>query len=66
MLLLKHVRDWSYEALEREVRAISSFAASAGLGWRKCRPKTLVRLGPGGWSEVITELHGRIVALAQA
>ena len=28
LLLLKHIRDWSYEELEREVRAIWSIASS--------------------------------------
>jgi len=34
MLILKHVRNWSYETLEREVRGMWCIAASAGSVWR--------------------------------
>src|SRR5262249_9794587 len=36
MLILKHVRNWSYETLEREVRANVVYRASAESGWRRC------------------------------
>lgn len=67
MLLLKHVRNWSYEVLEREVRANLVYRSFCRIGLEKVPDaKTLVRLGQAVGPEVITELHARIVALAQA
>lgn len=67
MLLLKHVRNWSYEVLEREVRANLVYRSFCRIGLEKVPDaKTLVRLGQAVGPEVIAELHGRIVALAQA
>src|SRR5713226_3237321 len=37
MLILQHVRNWSYETLEREGGRTWSIAASAESVWRKCR-----------------------------
>ncbi len=67
MLLLKHVRRWSYEVLEREVRANLVYRSFCRIGLEKVPDaKTLVRLGQAVGPEVIAELHARIVALAQA
>ena len=67
MLLLKHVRNWSYEVLEREVRANLVYRSFCRIGLEKVPDaKTLVRLGQAVGPEVITELHARVVALAQA
>lgn len=67
MLLLKHVRNWSYEVLEREVRANLVYRSFCRIGLEKVPDaKTLVRLGQAVGTEVIRELHARIVALAQA
>ena len=67
MLLLKHVRNWSYEVLEREVRANLVYRSFCRIGLEKVPDaKTLVRLGQAVGPEVLTELHARIVALAQA
>jgi IS5 family transposase len=67
MLLLKHVRNWSYEVLEREVRANLVYRSFCRIGLEKVPDaKTLVRLGQAVGPEVIGELHARIVALAQA
>jgi IS5 family transposase len=67
MLLLKHVRNWSYEVLEREVRANLVYRSFCRIGLEKVPDaKTLVRLGQAVGPEVIAELHARIVALAQA
>src|SRR5580658_1334069 len=49
LLLLKHIRNWSYDTLEREVRANLVYRA-------------FTRVGDG---KVIEELHQRIVQLAQ-
>src|SRR5215831_11749634 len=66
MLILKHVRNWSYETLEREVRANVVYRSFCRIGMEKVPDaKTLVRLGQVIESKTITELHDRIVALAQ-
>lgn len=67
MLLLKHVRNWSYEVVEREVRANLVYRSFCRIGLEKVPDaKTLVRLGQAVGPEVIAELHARIVVLAQA
>ena len=67
MLLLKHIRNWSYEVLEREVRANLVYRSFCRIGLEKVPDaKTLVRLGQAVGPAVISELHARIVALAQA
>src|ERR1700752_3036996 len=66
MLILKHVRNWSYETLEREVRANVVYRSFCRVGMEKVPDaKTLVRLGQVIGAETIAELHDRIVALAQ-
>lgn len=66
MLILKHVRNWSYETLEREVRANAVYRSFCRIGLEKVPDaKTLVRLGQAIGPEAIGELHNRIVAMAQ-
>lgn len=66
MLILKHVRNWSYEVVEREVRANVVYRTFCRIGTEKVPDeKTLVRLGQAIGPETIRELHDRIVALAQ-
>jgi IS5 family transposase len=66
MLILKHVRNWSYEVLEREVRANVVYRTFCRIGAEKVPDeKTLVRLGQAIGAETIRELHDRIVTLAQ-
>lgn len=66
MLILKHVRNWSYEVLEREVRANVVYRTFCRIGSEKVPDaKTLVRLGQAIGAETIRELHDRIVALAR-
>ena len=66
MLILKHVRNWSYEVLEREVRANVVYRSFCRIGMEKVPDeKTLVRLGQAIGPETVRELHERIVALAQ-
>jgi transposase, IS5 family len=66
MLILKHVRNWSYETLEREVRANVVYRAFCRIGMEKVPDaKTLVRLGQAVGPEAIRELHDRLVAIAQ-
>jgi len=66
LLLLKHIRNWSYDTLEREVRANLVYRAFTRIGDEKVPDaKTLARLGQLIGPEVIEELHQRIVQLAQ-
>jgi len=66
LLLLKHIRNWSYDTLEREVRANLVYRAFTRVGDEKVPDaKTLARLGQLIGAEVIEELHQRIVQLAQ-
>ena len=66
MLLLKHVRDWSYETLSREVRANLVYREFTRIGGEKVPDDRTVgnlarQLGP----EVIEKLHRRVVEIAQ-
>jgi IS5 family transposase len=66
MLILKHVRNWSYEVLEREVRANVVYRSFCRIGMEKVPDaKTLVRLGQAVGPEAIRELHDRLVTIAQ-
>jgi len=66
MLILKHVGNWSYETLEREVRANVVYRSFCRIGMEKVPDaKTLVRLGQAVGPEAIRVLHDRLVAVAQ-
>src|SRR5215467_3663718 len=66
MLILKHVRNWSYETLEREVRANVVYRNFCRIGMEKVPDaKTLVRLGQAVGLETLRDLHDRLVAIAQ-
>ena len=66
LLLLKHIRNWSYDVLEREVRANLVYRAFTRVGDGKVPDaRTIARLGQLIGPEVIEELHQRIVQLAQ-
>ena len=66
LLLLKHIRNWSYDVLERAVRANLVYRAFTRVGDGKVPDaKTMARLGQLIGPEVIEELHQRIVQLAQ-
>jgi len=66
LLLLKHIRNWSYDTLEREVRANLVYRAFTRIGDETVPDaKTLARLGQLLGPQVIEELHRRVVALAQ-
>ncbi len=65
LLILKHVRNWSYQTLEREVRANLVYRTFARIGGEKVPDaKTLGRLGQVVGPEVVAQLHRRIVELA--
>jgi transposase, IS5 family len=66
LLLLKHIRNWSYDVLEREVRANLVYRAFTRIGDEKVPDaKTLARLGQLIEPKVIEQLHRRVVELAQ-
>jgi len=66
LLLLKHIRNWSYEVVEREVRANLVYRSFTRVGGGKVPDDTVMNkwalaLGP----EVVEDLHKRVVAIAQ-
>jgi IS5 family transposase len=66
LLLLKHIRNWSYEVVEREVRANLVYRSFTRVGGGKVPDDTVMNkwalaLGP----EVIQNIHKRVVAIAQ-
>jgi IS5 family transposase len=66
LLLLKHIRNWSYDVLEREVRANLVYRAFTRIGDEKVPDaKTLARLGQLMEPKIIEQLHQRVVELAQ-
>ena len=66
MLRLKHIRDWSFVELEREVRGNLLYREFTRIGAEKVPDaKTLARLAQALGPEVIEKIHARIVALAQ-
>jgi IS5 family transposase len=65
LLILKHVRNWSYVVLEREVRANLVYRTFARIGAEKVPDaKTLGRLGQVVGPDVIEDLHRRMVQIA--
>jgi transposase, IS5 family len=66
LLLLKHVRNWSFDTLEREVTLNLAYRDFARIGLSKVPDaKTLARIAQTLGGEVIQMLHRRLVALAQ-
>ena len=66
MLLLKHVRDWSYQILVREVRANLVYRQFTRVGeGRVPDDKSLGRLARTLGPAVIEQIHQRVVAIAQ-
>jgi IS5 family transposase len=66
LLLLKHVRHWSFDTLEREVRMNLCYRDFARIGLGKVPDaKTLARIAQALGGEVIAELHRRLVEIAQ-
>lgn len=65
LLLLKHLRNWSYAVLEREVRANLVYRQFTRVGGGKVPDaKTLGRLALALGPEIIEQLHRRVVAIA--
>jgi len=66
LLVLKHVRNWSYEALEREVRANLVYRDFTRVGGDKMPDaKTMGRWGTAIGPQIIAHLHERMVAIAR-
>ena len=65
LLILKHVRNWSYEVLEREVRANLVYRDFTRVGGGKMPDaKTMGRWGVAVGPEVIKRVHERLVEIA--
>ena len=65
ILLLKHMRGWSYEDVTREVRANLVYREFTGIGGGKVPDdKTMGRLARQLGPEAIAKLHQRTVAIA--
>src|SRR6266446_5428629 len=67
LLTLKHIRNWSYEELEREVRANLVYRDFTRVGGGKMPDaKTMGRWGVALGPQVLKQIHERIVKIAQA
>src|SRR5246500_401683 len=66
LLLLKHVRNGSFDTLEREVKMNLAYRDFTRIGMGKVPDaKTLARIAQALGGEVIAELHRRLVEIAQ-
>jgi len=66
LLILKHVRNWSYAVLEREMRANLVYRDFTRVGGAKMPDaKTMGRWGIAVGPDVIKRIHERMVAIAQ-
>ena len=66
LLVLKHMRNWSYAVLEREVRANLVYRQFTRIGAAKVPDaKTLGKLGLALAPAIIEQIHQRVVAIAQ-
>src|SRR6201987_1773834 len=67
LLILKHIRNWSYQVLEREGRANLVYRDFTRVGAGKVSDaKTMGRWGLAVGPEVVKQIHQRLVKLAQA
>jgi transposase, IS5 family len=67
LLILKHVRNWSYHILEREARANLVYRDFTRVGAAKMPDaKTMGRWGRALGPQVIKQIHERIVQIAHA
>lgn len=66
LLVLKHLRNWSYATLEREVRGNLVYRDFTRIGGSKVPDaKTMGRWGVALGPAVIEQLHGRLIAIAR-
>jgi len=67
LMVLKHMRHWSYAELAREVRANLVYRQFTRIGLQKApHAKTIGKLGLLLGRETVQQLHQRVVAQAQA
>jgi len=65
LMVLKHVRNWSYEVLEREVKANLVYRMFTRIGTETVPDaKTLGRLGRALGSKIVEQIHQRLVEIA--
>src|SRR5271165_3322238 len=66
LLILKHIRNWSYAVLEREVRANLVYRDFTRVGAAKTPDaKTMGRWGLAVGPEVVKRVHQQLVTIAQ-
>jgi IS5 family transposase len=66
LMVLKHMKNWSYATLEREVRANLLYRDFTRIGGETVPDaKTMIRLGQALGPEVIRKIHERVVQLAR-
>jgi IS5 family transposase len=66
LLILKHIRNWSYDVLEREVRANLVYRDFTRVGGGKMPDaKTMGRWGVALGPQVIKQVHERLVQIAR-
>src|SRR5467141_2715071 len=66
LLILKHIRNWSYSVLEREVRANLVYRDFTRVGAAKMPDaKTMGRWGVAVGPDVVKQIHERLVRLAR-
>lgn len=66
LLLLKHIRNWSYDVLEREVRANLVYRDFTRVGAAKVPDaKSMGRWGLALGPEEVAKIHARLVQIAQ-
>ncbi len=66
LLALKHMKNWSYEVLEQEVRANWVYRQFTRIGGEKVPDaKTMVRWGTALGPEVIRQIHEKVVEVSQ-
>ncbi len=66
LMILKHVRNWSYQVLEREVRANLVYRDFTRVGGGKMPDaKTMGRWGVALGPEVLKQIHERMVEIAR-
>jgi transposase, IS5 family len=66
LMVLRHLRNLSFAMLEREVRANLLYRMFTRIGTEKVPDsKTLARLGQALGTEVIEQIHGRLIEMAR-
>ena len=66
LMALKHLRNWSYQTLEREVRANVVYREFTRIGGEKVPDsKTMVRWGKALGAKVTRTIHERVVGLGR-